>query len=175
MRRNSIIFILILVITMSFGCSKEQNAQIPDESNSSGVINLYFSGENAQYLLPEERKISPLTIKEAFEQLVLGPNNNDLHSTLPPNVKLLDVHIENRIAVLNINKELYIAMNGNYGTSTASYMLINSLVGTFVYNEVFQVDGIKLLIEGKDNVSLGQYGVLDIIYPNEGAFKQEEE
>jgi len=175
MRRNSIIFILILVITMSFGCSKEENTQIPDEPNSSGVINLYFSDEQAQYLLPEEREISPLTINKAFEQLVLGPNNKNLYSTLPPKVELIDVYIENNIAVLNINKELYLAMNGNYGTSTASRMLLNSLVGTIVYNEVFQVDGIKILIEGKDDVSLGQYGVLNIIYPNEEVFKREEE
>jgi len=167
MKRNYFIFLLLITILL-IGCSNEP---VSDDDNSAVSINLYFSDEAAQYLVPEERIISEPTIAKAFEHLVLGPKNKDLYSTLPPKVKLLDAHVENNIAILNLNNEFDIAINGNYGTSTASILLLNSIAGTLVYNEIFDVKGIKILVEGSSDFNLGPYGDLDVFYPDEDAFK----
>lgn len=174
--RNKVIFVIILSIAIIFGVtgcnnSKEEESKIEtgdkiaEESNEKGddedlytEVNLYFSDNDAMYFEIESRKIKDITVKKVIEELIKGPTKESANKTLPEDIEILDVKVEDEICYLNFNNRLKEQMDGNYGASCASMFLVGSITNTLVAYEEFNISKVAFLIEGQSNPQLGQFG-----------------
>lgn len=124
------------------------------------AITLYFGDTYAESLIGEMVWMLDPTPQKAVEELIKGPKNESLYRTMPDDVKVIDVSIVDGIANINFSQELGEALNGNYGTSAASQILLYSIVNTLTLNEIFEIDQVKILVEGQD-IELGPFGILE--------------
>lgn len=115
------------------------------------VIKLYFSNQNADAVRGETRiiKTSKTVSKEevvlkVLEELIKGPENSDLARTIPPEVKVLTVQINNGIAIINFSEEMH---TKHWGGAAGESMTINSLVNTLT--EFDYIQQVKITVEGQ--------------------------
>lgn len=124
----------------------EKNETEDEEANKKEQeFSLYFSDNQALNLVVEKRNISYKKGKEVealINELKKGPKEENNIRTIPEEVKILDVNVNDKIAEVNISSE---NLNGG---STEETFLISSIVKTLVQldsiNKVqFYVDGEK--------------------------------
>lgn len=123
-------------------------------------ITLYFSDDQAEYLIPETRHVekSDSIAKTALEELIKGPKESDLHATVPPETSVLGVDIEKDTAYANFSKEL---VDKHWGGSTGELMTITSIVNTLT--EFENIKKVQILVEGKVVETIA--GHLDVSRP----------
>lgn len=123
-------------------------------------ITLYFSDDQAEYLIPETRhvEISDSIAKTALEELVKGPKESGLHATVPPETVVLSVDIEDNLAYANFSKEL---VDKHWGGSTGELMTITSIVNTLT--EFKNIKKVQIMVEGKVVETIA--GHLDVSRP----------
>lgn len=154
--------------------SKVQDAkEKPDDQNAADKIKtassiqpqlisitLYFSDEQAEYLIPETRHIekSENIAKAALEELIKGPKESSLHATVPSETRVLGVDIEKDTAYANFSKEL---VDKHWGGSTGELMTITSIVNTLT--EFENIKKVQILVEGKVVETIA--GHLDVSRP----------
>ncbi len=160
------IIMIAFVFAMSFmagGCQKAQDPKAEANHNTVTVnpeisqdITLYFSDSQAMYLIPEKRSIKiakdadqAALVEEAVKQLIAGPKNTDLIATFPPETRVLDVKIEDSIAVINFSEEL---RSKHWGGSTGEMMTLGSLANTLT--ELEGIKGVQILLNGEKVESL---------------------
>lgn len=124
-------------------------------------VKLYFSDDNAEYLIAEVRKIKNPTPKSVIEEIIKGPTVPNLHKPLPEETVVIDVKVKDRIAYVNFGKSLEKAMEGKYGSSASSRLLLYSIVNTLALHDEFQIDKVQILIEGKKQQVLGPLSAID--------------
>ena len=128
----------IMVLTLMFtGCSTKNNEK-------EKVINLYFLDSNAEYLIGEERYIKGVTPQKAIQSLIEGPKSKELTSSLPKELEVSDVSVKDGVAYVYINESVPLAEHGNYGSSTATRNIINSISSTLILNKNFGIEKVKL-------------------------------
>ena len=151
-----IIFIVILAGVFIFHTLNENNQQ---SSGDQHEIVLYFSDQNAQFLKPETRTITSDSLyKDTLKELIKGPENNNLNKTIPAGVKVLDISINNNVALINFNQAL---IENHWGGSTGERMTVYSIVNTMTqFDEINQV---KIIVEGTDIETL--VGHMDLSRP----------
>ena len=149
---------LLLVATALGGCKFTSQGD-PDTNKNPGADQpqtvtieaaLYFSDDQAEYLVPEKRTLKikegddELLASKIVEGLIAGPESKDLQPTIPAESKLLSLKISNGIADVNFNDALKSNHpGGSAGETMTLYSLINSLT------EISSIDKVQLLIEGK--------------------------
>lgn len=159
----SLLTILALILC-GIGCSKngadkkdKNQEQLPIENQViDKEITLYFSDDQAMYLIAEKRMIQieenatdELLIENIVEKLIKGPESQTLIPTIPPETKLLGVEIKDQLAKINFSQEI---QTKHWGGSTGELMTVNSLV-----NSITELDTIKevlILVEGETQESL---------------------
>lgn len=122
-------------------------SESPQENQSqSTAITLYFSDDQAEFLIPETREVveAENIAKVAVEELVKGPRENGLHATIPSETKVLGVEIENNIAYVDFSRDL---IDKHWGGSTGELMTIMSTVNTLT--EFENIHKVQILVEGK--------------------------
>lgn len=155
-----ILAITIVVLLLS-SCNATKKEEVDyGEKN----ITLYFANEEAFLTRYSTQMLDP-TPEKAIQQLISGPTSEGLYRTIPEEVKVKDINIVERIAYSDFSKEMKEAMDGNYGTSAASQLLLYSIVNTLALNDEFEIDEVKILVEGKD-VELGPFGIIGPQKPN---------
>ncbi|PKM76546.1 MAG: hypothetical protein CVU90_12040 [Firmicutes bacterium HGW-Firmicutes-15] len=161
-RALALLFILfILVASLLFsGCSKSPVGQAPvdqnktllgDESNLITTnLTLYFSDNQAMYLMPESRQIkirkdaSTESMAEAIvNELIAGPTDKKLIATIPKETKLLSVKITDQVANVDFSEEI---RSKHPGGSTGELMTLNSLVDSLT--ELNGIKKVQILING---------------------------
>lgn len=170
-RRNSFILLgigLVAALILLGACSpffksNQQTNSHADTSDPRGngeetrEITLYFSDEQAMYLVPEKRQVA---VKDdnagetVIKELLKGPVNPALKRTLPVETKLLSLSVEQETAYVNFSKEI---INNNYRGSAGEIALVYSVV-----NSLAELPGIKqvqFLIDGKEVETI--YGHMD--------------
>jgi germination protein M len=133
-------------------------------------IVLYFSDENAQYLIPEYRKISKTSeiAKQAITELIKGPTNNNLYPTVPPTTRVNALYISDRIAYIDFSSEI---RSDHPGGSTGELLTIYSIVLTLT--SFPEINKVQILIDGDSEETL--MGHVDISIPlerDEGWFRR---
>ena len=170
-----LVVLCLLVATALTGCSswgkdKQKQGNDPDNQQpqlATMEVVLYFSDDQAMYLVPEKRNI---TIEEGtgdevlatsiIKELIAGPQNKELHATIPAEAKVLSVKIKEGVASADFSKEL---QSKHWGGSTGEGMTLYSIANTLT--ELDSIDKVELLIEGKKVESLA--GHIDTTVPLE--------
>lgn len=103
------------------------------EAKTAKVI-LYFSNKNADKLVGEEREIagSPEEnrvdfTKKVLEELIAGPQNRELFPTIPKEVVVISVEIDQKTAVIDFSEEMH---TKHWGGAAGESMTINSIANT---------------------------------------------
>ena len=123
-------------------------------------VNLYFSDSQAMYLEPEKRKISqtPSLARQAVLELIKGPENSELYSTIPQGTQVNEVYIADDIVYVDLSEEIF---KNHPGGSSGELMTVYSIVSTLT--EIPPIVGVQILVEGNEKNSL--VGHVDISMP----------
>ncbi len=134
-------------------------------------VTLYFSTDNALYLAGEKRMVKTDNLYEnTVKELIAGPESPELGKTIPAGTELINIRLENNIALLNFNDKF---QKNHWGGSTGERMTVYSLVNTLT--QFGEIEKVQILIEGKEIETLA--GHLDLSKPlavNESLLKIEE-
>jgi len=118
---------------------------------------LYFSDEQAMYLIPEKRQVAVQAdnVGEAVvKELIKGPDSHLLKRTLPEETRLLSLSVRQETAYVDFSKEI---KNSNYAGSAGEIALVYSVVNSLA--EVPGITKVQFLVEGKEVGTL--YGHID--------------
>ncbi|MGM0549094.1 MAG: GerMN domain-containing protein [Bacillota bacterium] len=114
---------------------------------SKNKLVLYFSTNDANYLVVEKREIEPEVedyYLKLFRELKTGPKNKELKKTIPKETELLDYNLKNKTITLNFNLAL---KNNHWGGSTGELLTVYSIVNT--YTHLDEIEYVKILLEGQ--------------------------
>ena len=144
------------------------NSQV---ANDKVVLTLYFSDDNAMYLVPEARQVS---LKEGekmstlvVQELLNGPVNSTLLPTLAPEIKVLSTETKDGVCFVNFSSEFVSkAAGGSAGETMAIYSIVNSLC------ELSEVNKVQILSEGKKIESFGHMDLSEPLEKNESLLIQ---
>jgi germination protein M len=165
MKKQPIVIILLLCIFIIAaglsGCNnKTPGEQTPADPNKNSQnpaieqtekISLFFSDDQAMYLLPEIREIkikqetrTENSIAEAIvNELIAGPTDTKLRATIPKETKLRSLKITDQIANVDFSEEI---RSKHSGGSSGEAMTINSIVNSLT--ELSGVKRVQILING---------------------------
>lgn len=143
---------------------EEEGQGLERESSSDNKVVLYFLSEDTNMLAGEERAINAgdkdfqIAVLEA---LIKGPQNPSLGTTIPPDVQVLGVTVEEKgTVVVDFSREL---LTSHWGGSMGEIMTVYSVVNTL--SSLPGIEQVKFLVEGEEIETLT--GHLDISEPVE--------
>ena len=141
---------------------------VPQEgppSVNEDTYNLYFSNDNLENLVPEERQINSavwtklnLSQRATFilGELIQGPRSGKLTPTLAPTTKILSVKIFNGIATIDFDRSIQDNFSGG---AIEEDMTIKSIVWSMT--QIPGIKGVSILINGEFGDSIGGHILLD--------------
>lgn len=116
-------------------------------------VSLYFAEytDTDAYLTEEIREIqvSKELYKNVVEELIKGPQSDQLYRTIPSNVKVNSVKISEGTATVDFSKEIITNFQEIPHSSTTEVLAIFSIVNTLT--EFEEIKKVKITIEGKDS------------------------
>ncbi len=149
------------VITKEAPYKEEEIKEVqPVPTEEMVEVNLYFSDSQAMYLVPEKRKIpqTPSLARQAVIELIRGPENSDLYSTIPEGTQINEIYIVDDIAYIDLSEEIF---KNHPGGSSGELMTVYSIVNTLT--EIPPIKGVQILVGGNERESL--VGHIDINMP----------
>lgn len=157
---------LILAVLISSACTASKDPKDvkndPQPAAKTAEVVLYFSDEQAEYLVPEKREVklqkNESTAEAIVKALISGPENKKLGITIPAGTKLRSITIKDNIAYVDFSEEI---KTKHWGGSTGESMTIFSIVNSLT--ELKEIKQVQILIAGKEQDSLA--GHLDISQP----------
>ena len=128
------------------------------------AVKLCFAGPDGNYLSLEERKIilreePNAQIKDVLKELIRGPENKDLSSTLPKETKVRAVYLRNQDICVDFSSSL---SENHPGGSTGELLTVYSIVNTLLLNFP-SYTRVQILIQGEPRETLA--GHIDIRNP----------
>lgn len=171
------VFLCIALMVFLAGCGKWVNRN-PDQRDLNQTsppavseevketVNLYFSDDQAQYLMPEKREVTVRkgsSIEEAvIKELINGPADPALMRTIPKEAKLLSVSVSGGVANVNFSREF---KTKHWGGSSGETLTLYSVVNTLA--ELPGITSVQFLLEGEKMDTLaGHLGTEDPIKPD---------
>ncbi len=126
-------------------------------------VSLYFaaSTDTEAYLVKEIREIqvSKELYKNVVEELIKGPQSDQLYRTIPSNVKVNSVKISEGTATVDFSKEIITNFQEIPHSSTTEVLAIFSIVNTLT--EFEEIKKVKIIIEGKDSGQVDELYIED--------------
>lgn len=144
----------------------------PSASNDS--YKLYFSNDNLEGLVPEDRKISSsvwpklgLTQKASLVlgELIQGPLSGTLTPTLAPNTKIRSITIQDSIATIDFSKNM---RDDFLGGASAEDITIQSIVWSMT--QIPGINGVRIFIDGEFGDSIGGHILLDRTFTSQSYY-----
>lgn len=109
---------------------------------------LYFSDENAEYLVPERRTVeisSGDTVEKVIlNELLKGPTEGGHYKTIPSETKILSVETKDNVCFVNLSKEF---VDKHSGGTSSERLTVYSIVDSLT--ELGTIDRVQFLIEGE--------------------------
>jgi len=116
-------------------------------------VSLYFAvSTDTDFYLTEEIREIPVSkelYKSVLEELIKGPQSDQLSPTIPSNVKVNSVKISDNTATVDFSKEIITNNQEIPHSSTTEVLAIYSIVNTLT--EFEEIKKVKITIEGKDS------------------------
>lgn len=154
-----ILFMLLIAMIVFNGCNGLENddKDIVNEPETQQLeareIVLYFANSQGEFVVPEHRTITvDKNIKyEDFarivlEELIKGPEDENLYNTIPIEVKVLNVEIENETIYVDFSREMH---TEHWGGAAGEDMTISSLVNTLT-----ELENIKYVLPSVEGIAL---------------------
>lgn len=155
---------LIFVIYLGWLIMRNKNIQnkkseeiIPQEEISNTqlrqtIITLYFMEKQTGDLQPEARQIDARMLLEnpyqtLINMLIEGPKNEQLLGLFPQDTKINNAEIKEGIVYIDFSNEF---INEQKLGKEQEMKIINSILKTLL--ELSEVNGIKILIDGEENM-----------------------
>ncbi len=151
--------------------AEQQHDNLPSSPNSGLITNVqnvkgtmqittYQATKDGMYLVPEIHMVpqNDHPAKTALELLIIGTQNPELVSIVPPETKVLAVKVMDHIAYANFNDKI---IKNNRGGSTNEILLVAAIVNTLA--EFPQIQKVQILVDGKKVATLN--GHMDISEP----------
>lgn len=175
-RKFWVSIMLLLTLAMTAGCNHDLQSRPSDQSTDLQAkeklsdppldktewvpVKIYFAMKSEQMLAPEihQLKKDETLLKKALELLAAGPKNPDLFPVVSPNVKILGVIVQDRIAMADFSREL---VEKAYGGSYEEILTVAAIANTLT--EFSGVDAVQILVEGKKITTLA--GHIDVSEP----------
>ncbi|NQS90385.1 GerMN domain-containing protein [Patescibacteria group bacterium] len=139
----------------------------PSPPPRTRMVKLYFSLAQGEYLVPQQRKIflpesdneENKEMKVVLEELIKGPKNKDLFSTIPPDTRVRAVYIKDEIIYVDFSSSLKEKHpGGTIGELLTVYSIVDTLLDNFPsYSRV------QILVQGEPQTTL--VGHIDIRHP----------
>lgn len=159
---KKILYILtvLIVLIAAFAIFNIRYNNKPTQPEQDKVeIDLYFSTQNAMYLVAEKRAVGSENLYEnTLFQLIKGPSSSELGETIPDGVEVLDIKIEEGTAYLDFNRAL---VENHWGGSTGELLTVYSIVNTMT--QFPEIERVMFLIEGENIETLA--GHMDLSKP----------
>jgi germination protein M len=149
--------------------SKTKPVPKPDTGTEQAVtklkLTLYFSDNEASYLVPEVREVEvrgKRTAEAVINELIKGPQNPNLSRTIPQETKLRTIKVESGVVYVDFSKEFQTKhCGGSAGEAMTLYSITNSLA------ELPGVQKVQFLLEGKKvDAILGHTNITSPLAPN---------
>lgn len=126
----------------------ELDNSLISKSGEKKTITLYFSGSQAEFVVPEIREVEVDQGKGIEEtiinELIKGPYTEELDSAIPKGTRLITVETKDGVCTLNLSKEFVEnSYTGSAGETMTVYSIVNSLT------ELPSVKKVQFLIEGE--------------------------
>ena len=145
---------------------------VKNEEVKSREVILYFSDDQAMYLVGEKRTIEKPTAKSIVGELLKGPiaqsTGAKLYATLPTDLEILDVQVKDNIAYVDFKSDVSSKISGSAGEKMALFSIINTLVS----DKDLAVTKVQFLVEGKNVKSIGQFDVSEPFSEDKELFKK---
>jgi len=139
----------------------------PSPPPRARMVKLYFSLAQGEYLVPQQRKIllpesdneENKEMEVVLEELIKGPKNKDLFSTIPPETRVRAVYIKDEIIYVDFSSSLKEKHpGGTIGELLTVYSIVDTLLDNFPsYSRV------QILVQGEPQTTL--VGHIDIRHP----------
>lgn len=153
-----VIFITVVAVGLLIGCSINDDSTGNEVDNSDNEvepesieITLYFGNADGTAVVAENRTIdieANSTREELFkmtiEELIKGPNDESLVKTIPKEVKVLSVILEENIIYIDFSHEMH---TKHWGGATGEAMTVSSIVNTMT--EFNDIDKVMMTVEGE--------------------------
>lgn len=158
-------FIIPLILERGVPEAEEKKEEIelvqPPDVKEEQIV-LYFADENAQYLIPEYRKIKRTDgiAKEAIVELIKGPVSNELYPTVPSSTRVNSLYISEGIAYIDLSSEI---INRHPGGSAGELLTVYSIIMTLT--SFPEINKVQILVDGNSGETL--VGHVDISIPLE--------
>lgn len=125
--------------------------EISEQQLRETMVSLYYQNKETKKLIPEGRLIdAKMLLKNPYELLInllIGnPKNENLETVIPKDTKIQKAEIKGDIVIIDFSKEF---IDNHEGGEEAEKKTIQSIVNTLT--ELTEVNGVKILIEGKEN------------------------
>lgn len=179
-RFSTATLLFLLAVSVGMGCTtrllrkeapaprEEKRGSPPAEKEVTAAkapqvkVKLYFADTQAQYLVAETRMVSTQNAeREALEQLLKGPQKENLVAPLPAGTRILGVETKGNVAYANFGEEL---VKKHSGGSAAETMTIYSVVNTLA--QFSGVGKVKILVEGRTVETIsGHYDLTQAFEP----------
>ena len=128
----------------------EGTVEKKDEEIKTKEVVLYFSDDQAMYLVGEKRNIEEVTAKAIILELIKGPSRlegeEELYETLPSKLELLDVQVKEGIASVDFSGDSLQAISGG---STGEGMALYSIINTLISDNNLGITKVQFLVDGK--------------------------
>jgi spore germination protein GerM len=169
---TAVFFILLFVagivagyffFTKNFSPSRTESTKtVNREKGDFTFIRLYYPTDGRLQLYESRvpRKDSNLSIAEATVQEYLKGPSGDVSSYVPSDTRLLGIYLgSDGILYIDLSDEF----RGNFqGDALAEFLLLRGLYESLLSN-VYGIEGVKILIEGKEVESIG--GHISLLSP----------
>jgi len=141
---------------------REEIELIPSFDLAEEQVVLYFADENAQYLIPEYRKIKRTegVAKQAIIELIKGPVSNELYPTIPSTTRVNNLYIGDSVAYIDLSSEI---INRHPGGSAGELLTVYSIVMTLT--SFPEINKVQILVDGNSGETLA--GHVDTSIPLE--------
>ena len=138
--------------------TEEPTTEKTQEEPIEITIPIYFSDDQAQYMIGEYRTISnDDPVINAVNELLKGPYSANLYKLIPEGTKLFNAEVKNNVAYVDFSTDI---LKGATGGSTLQRFIIYTIVNTLT--EIDEVDAVQILISGKN---VGTFGDFEISAP----------
>ncbi|MGM0598394.1 MAG: GerMN domain-containing protein [Candidatus Rifleibacteriota bacterium] len=141
--------------------TKANSIFISDEN--AQMLTLYFPDKEQDGLITESRRVRKTKMltsqaKQVINEVLRGPDNPELYSPLPPDLKLRGIFFESGVFFIDLDKEFkLLSRTGAAEQLLGVYSIVNSLT------ELDPNARIRFLIDGREPE--GEYGHLDLSSP----------
>jgi len=149
---------------------EEDSGEEQEEPGSTEItINVYYSNDTAEYLVPESRIISSENkYVDALYELMKKPIDDSLVPLVPDTARINEVEVVDGNARVDLSQEF---LEDRFVSDTVDILLLYSIVNTLT--QFPEVNSVELYIDGEKINILGQLDIKEPVFRRNDLIKDQ--